>query len=282
MKDVLIYNSLGEQLTRLAQWDRDVYVSIEDAGITTNYPVRFFNKNSDRAYAVESTYDGGKLKAKIPDHLLREPYTICGYVQLNDGDDERRSDFRFIIGVVPMPQPTDYIMRTDPDYIEVESLKEEYKQLQKQADQALADAQAANQTASSLLEETKQAIKDANTAKDNANTAADAANTAKTQADAARDRANEAAEGAETAKDDTVKATAGANTAANRATSATDAANKAAADAGQAADAAKALTDEAVQALKDAQAVISEAKDIAFFIDENDFGLNARILKEGF
>lgn len=282
MKDVLIYNSLGEQLIRLAQWDRDVYVSVEDAGITTNYPVHFFNKNSDRAYTVESTYSEGKLKAKIPDHLLREPYTICGYIQRNDGDDERRSDFRFIVSVVPRPQPTDYIMRTDPDYVEVESLKEEYKQLQKQADQALAEAQAANKTASSLLEQTKQAIKDANTAKDNANTAASAANTAKTQADAARDRANEAAEGAETAKTETEKATAGANTAANRATSATDAATKAAANAGQAADAAKVLTDEAVQALKDAQAVISEAKDIAFFIDENDFGLNARILKEGF
>ncbi len=189
MKDVLIYNSLGEQIIRLAQWDRDVYVSVEDAGITTYYPVHFFYKNSDRAYTVESTYSEGKLKAKIPDHLLREPYTICGYIQRNDGDDERRSDFRFIVSVVPRPQPTDYIMRSDPDYVEVESLKEEYKALQKQADQALAEAQAANKTASSLLEETKQAIKDANAAKDNAVQATEEAKTAKREADEARDRA---------------------------------------------------------------------------------------------
>ena len=66
MKDVLIYNALGEQLIRLAQWDRDVYVSIEDADITKSYPIHFFNKNSDRAYAVESTYEGGKLKNPRP------------------------------------------------------------------------------------------------------------------------------------------------------------------------------------------------------------------------
>lgn len=282
MKDILVYNAAGDRLVRVAQWDRDITVTIEDPDIATAYPVHFFNKNSDQAYVVMSTFEGGKLKAKIPDRLLREPYTVCGYVQRNDGDEERRSDFRFVIGVVPKPQPTDYILRTDPDYIEVESLKEEYKALQREADQALAEAQAANKTASSLLEETKQAIKDANTAKDNAVQATEEAKTAKREADEARDRANEAAEGAETAKTETEKATAGANNAANRATSATDSANKAAADAGQAADAAKALTDEAVQALKDAQAVISEAKDIAFFIDEKDFGLNARILKEGF
>lgn len=282
MKDVLIYNSLGEQLIRLAQWDRDVYVSIEDAGITTNYPVHFFNKNSDQAYAVESTYSGGKLKAKIPDHLLREPYTICGYVQRNDGDSERRSDFRFIVGVVPKPQPSDYVLRSDPDYIEVESLKAEYRELQKKADTALAEAKEANKTASTLLEQTKRAINGANAAKDDANTAAEAANNAKTEADEAAKKANDATKAATEATKATEEATAGANTAANRVTSATDSANQAASKAGQAADAANALTQQAVEALKDAQAIISHETELSFFIDEDDFGLNCRILKEGY
>lgn len=140
MKDVLVYNSLGEQLIRLAQWDRDVYISIKDNGITTNYPVHFFNKNSDRSYVVESTYSDGKLKVKIPNRLLREPYTICGYIQRNDGDSERRSDLRFIVGVVPKPQPSDYITSSDPDYIEIETLIaecEELKEILKNIDTAL-------------------------------------------------------------------------------------------------------------------------------------------------
>lgn len=282
MKDVLIYNSLGEQLIRLAQWDRDVYVSIEDAGITTNYPVHFFNKNSDQAYVVESTYSEGKLKAKIPDHLLREPYTICGYIQRNDGDSERRSDFRFIVGVVPKPQPSDYLLRSDPDYIEVETLKAEYKELQKKADTALAEAKEANSTASTLLEETKRAIRDADTATKGANDAAEAANTAKTNADEATRKANEAAEAATAATRATEEATAGATNAANRATSATDSANQAASKAGQAADAANELTQQATDALKDAQAIISHETELAFFIDEDDFGLNCRIIKEGY
>lgn len=240
MKDVLIYNSLGEQLIRLAQWDRDVYVSIEDTGITTNYPVHFFNKNSDQAYAVESTYSGGKLKAKIPDHLLREPYTICGYVQRNDGDSERRSDFRFIVGVVPKPQPSDYLLRSDPDYIEVETLKAEYKELQKKADTALVEANEATKKANEAAEATAEAI-----------------------------RATE-------------EATVSATNAANRATSATDSANQAASKAGQAADAANELTQQATDALKDAQAIISHETELAFFIDEDDFGLNCRIIKEGY
>ncbi len=282
MKDVLIYNSLGEQLIRLAQWDRDVYVCIEDTGIATNYPVHFFNKNSDQAHAVESTYSEGKLKAKIPDHLLREPYTICGYVQRNDGDSERRSDFRFIVGVVPKPQPSDYVMRSDSDYIEVESLKAEYKELQKKADTALKEAKEANITASTLLEQTKQAIKDASTAKDDANAAAEAASTAKTNADVATKSANDATKAATEATRATEEATAEATNAANRATSATNSATQAASKAGQAADAANALTQQAAEALKDAQAIISHETELAFFIDEDDFGLNCRIIKEGY
>jgi|GEM_PF-4352174 len=58
--------------------------------------------------------------------------------------------------------------------------------------------------------------------------------------------------------------------------------NQAASKAGQAADAANALTQQAVEALKDAQAIISHETELSFFIDEDDFGLNCRILKEGY
>lgn len=233
MKDVLVYNANGERLIRLAQWDRDVHICITDADISQAYPVHFFNKNSDQAYVVASTYADGTLKANIPDLLLREPYTICGYIQRNDGDVERRSDFRFVVSVVPKPQPSDYIARNSPDYLELEDLIANYEELIEQAEQAIKNAEDANNKATSIVNDAQTAIKNANAA------------------------------------------TAAANTATQNAKEATKNANKATSEAEEA-------TEAALQAVEDAQAVINQAIDLAFIIDEGDGGLDVTILKEGY
>lgn len=196
MKEIIVYNSIGERLIRLAQWDSEVYLYITDAGITKNYPVHFFNKNSEQAYVVESTYSGGKLKAKIPNILLREPQTICGYIQSNEGAIEKRSDFRFIISVIPKPQPLDYVLSDQKDYLELADLIDDYKKLIAQAEDAIKNANEANKKATSVVEDAKTATKNADAATTAAQTATQDATKATEKADDATTEAKEAAEAA--------------------------------------------------------------------------------------
>ena len=112
-----------------------------------------------------------------------------------------------------------------------------------------------------VLAEVDPAVKKAEDAASAATTAAETATTKAAEAATAATNADKAAEKANTSAPAADKATSAAESAATAAITATAAAN---------------------QAVKDAQAVINQSIDLAFYINENDGGLDIRVMKEGY
>lgn len=114
--EVNAYDVDGNIIINLVQWDRDVYIYIHDSGIDAVYPMHFYNDRSESAYVVETAYADGVLKAKIPNLLLEQPYSIIGYVYISK-DNGYRSIYRTRIKVRPRPMPSDHVYEDTYDYL---------------------------------------------------------------------------------------------------------------------------------------------------------------------
>ena len=124
MKDIIVYKLDGTILNSIAQWDRDVYICVKESNITSPYKLHFFNSESELAYVVESTYDGGTLIAKIPNVLVMQPFEIIGYVYDENASGGGQSLVRFSINVVPRPMPSDAIYPGTVDYLSYAEIME--------------------------------------------------------------------------------------------------------------------------------------------------------------
>lgn len=127
MKDITVYDSNGNSLTEVVQWDTDVIVCIQEDDILKNYKVHFFNSESDIAYAVQGVYENGVLKARIPNRLLWQPYIILGYVHVEENG-EGKAMYRFRINMCKKPQPSNYFYDGTKDYIEATEILKECKE----------------------------------------------------------------------------------------------------------------------------------------------------------
>jgi hypothetical protein len=67
----------------------------KESDIVSPYKLHFFNSESELAYVVESTYDGGTLIAKIPNVLVMQPFEIIGYVYDENASGGGQSLVRF-------------------------------------------------------------------------------------------------------------------------------------------------------------------------------------------
>ena len=126
MQEIIAYDVNGDSLTDLVQWDKDVYVYLSEPEINSSYDVHFFNNLSEQALVVESTYADGKLKVKIPNDLLIQPYIITGYVVVVKSG-ESKSLFGFRINIKKKPMPSDYVYVESDDYKSLEKIRDECK-----------------------------------------------------------------------------------------------------------------------------------------------------------
>lgn len=128
MYHVEIYDSDGNSINSLVQWDTNVYIYIKHPMIKSAYTVHFFNKDSSEALLVESEFENNTLKVKVPNDLLTCSKNIYGYVVVYfSGSETERSLCGFDIAVKKRPKPSDYIYTSDPDYLTVTSLFEKTK-----------------------------------------------------------------------------------------------------------------------------------------------------------
>jgi hypothetical protein len=164
MQDISVYDLNGNTLSNLVQFDKDVYIYINDSRITAAYQVQFFNSASEVAYVVNSTYDNGILCVKIPNDLLVEPYAITGYVQIV-ASDGTKCLYGFKIAVRKKPKPSDWVYIDSHDYITFEEVIEECRTY----------AENANIDANNASESESNASKSAENAKNSEDAAANSA-----------------------------------------------------------------------------------------------------------
>ena len=104
MQEITVYDTENSPLSDLVQWDSDVHIRLIEDIIDKAYPVHFFNQTLNEALVVkDSSYENGRLKVKIPNFLLTQPYPIIGYVNV-EKDGESRCLCRFRINVRRKPK----------------------------------------------------------------------------------------------------------------------------------------------------------------------------------
>lgn len=124
IQNIRAFDVNGNYLDALVQWDRDVYVYVEDEAITAGYPAHWCHNGDTEALVTTSTYTDGKLKIKCPNILLQEPKAIYLYIYVPI-DGGNRSIYRIRFNVIERPKPGDIIYIDTPDYVSVATLEQE-------------------------------------------------------------------------------------------------------------------------------------------------------------
>lgn len=262
MKEITVYDTSGNSITDLVQWDTDVVVCIKEEEITKPCKVHFFNSESDAAYAVQGVYENGKLKAKIPNVLLWQPYTIIGYVHVEENS-EGKSIYRFRINMRKKPQPTNYVYSGTKDYIEITAVLEECKAESNKSRNSAINSQswAVGGTGTRTGEDTnnskyysQQSKSSANTASTKASEAAASSSAAKTSETKAKTSETNAKASETAAKASETNAASSKTAAANSASAAANSASTASTKATEASNSASTASTKATEAAGSASA----------------------------
>ena len=111
MADIYCYDSLGNLVTRLYQWDINQYLTVR--GVPTSpLPVfQFANKTSDTALSVTPTVSDGNLVVLVPNILLEKPEPIFAFIHRTQVSGAGRTIGEIRIPVKPRikPDTTEYI-----------------------------------------------------------------------------------------------------------------------------------------------------------------------------
>ncbi len=214
MYDISVLDENGCRINTLVQWDKNVFIYIDEEDIDSAYNVHFFNDKKDEAYVVNSSYSNKVLSAKIPNELLTNCLTIFGYIYI-EKNNCGKSIYNFKIPVRKRPRPSDYIYVQSDDYVSIMAVLSECKQWASSASTSAANAQGSATEAKSYA--IGQTGTRENEEQDNAryyyNQSKDRAGFAKTSADEAK-KAN---------SDANVAASSASTSAANAQGSATEA-----------------------------------------------------------
>lgn len=202
MQEIVACDSYGNSLTNLVQWDKDVYVYLSAEEINSAYRTHFFNNTMDEALVVESEYNSGTLKVKIPNTLLTQPYIIIGYVNVIKNG-ETKSLYGFKINVRKKPKPSNYVHIDSKEWIEVETVLDECRSY---ADAAFQSAKNAWQSEINSATFATESADSAANSKDSEEAASKSAENAKQSEENAKEYASETYENAEIATQKAIEA----------------------------------------------------------------------------
>lgn len=178
MLKVICYDSDGNPLDRLTQWDIGQTVSVRGIETSTLPSFHFCNSNSEKALVVSPEMKGDALVANIPNVLLQEPLPIMVYIYYVRSSDSAKTTYSFMIKVNPRKQPDDYNFKENIDYIN-------WVEINTQAKKLLTEMR-------TTIDETSGLVQKVNDASEKATTAANAATTAVQNAETAISNANKA------------------------------------------------------------------------------------------
>lgn len=120
------FNSV--QVESLYQWDEGEELKISGIDFGSTAPqVHFCNKKSETAIAVQGVLrDDGSVIASIPNSLLTEPYDITAYVYIKTAVSSNTIKC-IVIPVIARKMPSDYVLTTDKDIVEIHEIELEAK-----------------------------------------------------------------------------------------------------------------------------------------------------------
>lgn len=126
MYEVTCFDSDGNMITSLTQWDTNQSLIIEDSGLITAPTFHFYNGNSTEALVVSSSIDtNGTITVKIPNSLLSEPLPIvaCMYVYSTTTSGKTMATIR--IPVRKRPKPSEYKYVENIDVVSAAKIEQE-------------------------------------------------------------------------------------------------------------------------------------------------------------
>lgn len=123
MSQIVCYDSMGELLRTMFQWDTNQTITIKGAEVPP-YPVfHFANRCSKEALVVTPEETGGTdLTVKVPNVLLQSAETIFAYLYYETDNDAYKTKHVIQIPVAPRAKPSDYEYSDNIDYVSVAAI----------------------------------------------------------------------------------------------------------------------------------------------------------------
>lgn len=117
MVSVICYDSNGNRLNNLTQWDLNQKLVVKGATTTTVPVFHFCNKLSRSALVVTASVSGNDIIVKIPNILLQQSFPIIAYMYYESADSSAKTMHTITIPVTPRVKPNDYEFVENIDYV---------------------------------------------------------------------------------------------------------------------------------------------------------------------
>ena len=122
MVKLVCYNSAGETIEKVYQWDANRQIRLRGVTIEegTSYQVHFGNRKNKDSFVLVPTIESPDFVTEIPMELLEHPDVILVYVyKINTTTNERQTIGETMIPVVPRAIPQDYVSESTDGIIKV-------------------------------------------------------------------------------------------------------------------------------------------------------------------
>ena len=116
MIEIDCYDLQGNSMDYVTQWDINQVLYIEDWKHDEMPIFHFCNKNSKMSLVVRGEKDGDRIKAKIPNILLQEPYPVTAFLYMAN-DESGTTVYVTRIPINKKPKPNDYSYEENIEYV---------------------------------------------------------------------------------------------------------------------------------------------------------------------
>ena len=115
MLTVACYDTDGNPLNGLVQWDMGVTVRVSGVESSPTPKVHMSQSGRDKAVIVSSSAQNGGIQFTVPSVILQKGTPIVVYLYYGSGSNAR-SKYSFTIPIIPRLMPADY--SADGDYLD--------------------------------------------------------------------------------------------------------------------------------------------------------------------
>ena len=119
MSNIICYDSDGNFLTNLYQWDNNQTITIRGIPILHTPVFHFCNRLSKGALVVSPKVSEGDITVAIPNILLQQAEPIMVYLYQNTENNGSRTVHTIHLPVLPRPKPDDYEYNENIDYTSI-------------------------------------------------------------------------------------------------------------------------------------------------------------------
>lgn len=136
MINVTCYDSDGNALSHLTQWDIGRTLVVKGATTVIEPVFHFCNTRSTEALVVPSKINNGSIITKIPNLLLQSSFPIIAHMYYQESKDSAKTLYTITIPVVPRVKPFDYNYVENIEYANWVMLEKEARELVSKLEQA--------------------------------------------------------------------------------------------------------------------------------------------------